>query len=299
MYMKPAIMKLNHLILTIGALAGLSACSNSTEYIDAYDGIDFNLHYRIQTKNGIKTWGLVENHQENMPELEIERIPCLFDSIYEIHNILKEAYVCEKDGIKYAYDRYGNLLWDDGQFTQVSLVGENDSLSSATFGNQDLAKFCVDRGYMFVFYYGSDYNNNIHGGGEQIPIYYALGPYENLYAGVNGYAYQQNGKWGIMKATPGKQYGGGEYLINFMHLADPIYEGVIEVVNHRSLGPFWLVKINGQWLAIDLEGKTLKVSQNYIRSLLSTKISPRQDFHKRSTTRRIGNNTVGCVNLQR
>ena len=283
------------------ALLLMAACAGrEVEYRSAMDdGIDWTLHYKITTEDGKRLWGLVENHSEKMPEYEITRIPCVFDSIFCIHSTLKDAYVCMKDGVQYAYDRHGYPLWGDGRFYTMEAVGKDDPLDSHEYDNSQLVRFAVDGGYMFVFYYGTTYDVNVHGGGDdQRPLYYCLGPYEHLYYAKGGFCYCQDGKWGLGKTSAGQAYGAGERLMEFSSVTGPVYDAIIAVEDHSKWGTtyYWLVKVGGEWTAIDDEGAPKRLSSAYIRSLLSVKPRPLSEYGDVMKAKtRVGGDTVGRI----
>lgn len=300
-------MKKTRFFRALCALSALlvSACGGEqVEYRSAMDdGIDWTLHYKITTVDGKRLWGLVENHSEAMPEYEMTRIPCVFDSIYCIHSILKDAYVCMRDGERYAYDRRGYPLWGDGHFRTMEAVGRDEPLDSPDFDNAQLVRFAVDGGCMFVFYYGTTYDVNTHGGGDdQRPLYYCLGPYEHLYYGKYGFCYCQGGKWGLGKIGAGQAYGAGERLMEFSDVTGPVYDAIIAVEDHSkwAVAYYWLVKSGGKWTAIDDGGAEKRLSLAHIRSLLSVKPGPLSEFKDPLKAKtRVGSGTVGRIYIRR
>ncbi len=278
-------------LLGIMALA-MSSCNTETiEYRPAGDDLD----YVIKTTKESKKWGIVKNHAT--PQFETQIVPCIYDSIYSLQDQIQFAYAGIRDGKNYAFDRLGRFLWENGEFLAVSKISETDPLNSSYFQRCCLTKFTVSDGNLFVFYYGEDVEpNGMRVAVNISPLYFHCGPYENLFAGTNGYAYQKNGKWGIVKIEVGEKLH-GIFLPKFTQLTEAQYDGIIEVVEQSE--SFWLVKREGKWSAIDKDGKQKRFSSQRIRTLLGKKATNWNKFNAiRSTSyQRVGGETVGCIRL--
>ena len=279
--------------LSIMAFA-LSSCNKETvEYRPAGDNLDYVIK---TTKNGSK-WGLVKSHAT--PQYEKQVVPCIYDSIYSLHEQLPFAYVGLRNGKNYAFDRLGRFLWEGGEFSSLSPIAETDPLNSAYCQRSRLSRFTVPGGNLFVYYYGENVEpNGMRVSTDISPLYFHRGPYENLFAGSNGYAYRQDGKWGIVKIEVGEALN-NIFLPKFTPLAAPQYDGVIEVVENSE--SFWLVKSGGKWSAIDQNGAPKRCSAAKIRSLLRKRITDWDGFNAiwAFSYQRVGGDVVGSVRVPR
>lgn len=75
---------------------------------------------------------------------------------------------------------------------------------------------------------------------------FCFGPYENFFRGFSGYAYKENGKWGVKLKKVLKGIGSNSSETKYIPFLPAKYDAAIEVACPND---YWLVKENGIWKA--------------------------------------------------
>lgn len=213
-------------------------------------------------------------------------IPWHFDEITveKFNNGKAALFRCTKDNKAYYYNTTLTKKFAGGNpVNKIESLGML-YLGSACKPNDNEYRFYTDKGI---------YTRNI-------------GPYEDIYIGIYGYAFKQNGKWGWFYGRDDSNKG------KYTQILKPEYDAVIEVhdgglpqkfPSHSNL----LVVLGRKgktWYAYDSEGKPLKVNQDFVETLFNI---PAEDERTINTIympfgvyrKRCGNRTTGIVVIDR
>ena len=246
--------------------------------------------YEIITEKGLKRWGLVNYMDGRVIERYLEPV---YDSIYHSQDI-KYLFFALKNGNVYAYNEYEDgMLFDE---TPVNKIINSDDLyekySNSTGGNlYNVAN--TDKGNYY-------FRNLDHSSKED----FCFGPYENFFKGFSGYAYKENGKWGVKMKKVLKGIGSNSSETKYIPFLPAKYEAAIEVACPND---YWLVKENGVWKAFTIvNGQEIKKSERVLKLLLGLPILDWRKFdsnHYPGTDigyyyRRIGGPEYGTINVR-
>ena len=127
-----------------------------------------------------------------------------------------------------------------------------------------------------------------------------VGPFQDFWIGINGYAFKKDGKWGWMSGRS------DENKAQYTELLPAQYDAVIEVIDlAKKFGPSLksyviLTRQGNHWQAFDYQGKPISTNQALVEDLLKTKPEPPQDLYPygnyvRIKCRRCGDRTTGLI----
>lgn len=202
-----------------------------------YRNVNENEEYHsfiIKTKKDIKKWGIVSQGGESLP--------CEYDSLCSapLKDFDFETMILGwKDGKKYAWSIGGWPFFNGRNFNKI-VPRKQATNNDALICNYHEAHF--SDGIVFFHLHGD---------------HFEFGPAQYLFGAEKSLIYKKNGKWGI------------KYESDMKDVAPCIYDGAIEI--NGGHGPYWIVKKNGKWSAIDREGKAIDKSA-YIPKMLQLPI---------------------------
>lgn len=201
----------------------LSCEQEKVEYRDVNKNEQY-FSFIIKTKKNIKKWGLKSQAGESLP--------CEYDSLCSapLEDFDFETMILGwKDGKNYAWSIGGYPYFNGRNFDKI-VPREQATNNDALVCNYHEAHF--PDGIIFFQLRNERFE---------------FGPAQYLFGAERSLIYKKNDKWGI------------KYLYDMKDVAPCIYEGAIEI--NGGTGPYWIVKKDGKWSAIDREGKAIDKSK--------------------------------------
>ncbi len=246
-------MKYNFYAILSGLLI-LSICSCNRVKIEYHDMEIEDCEYMLLTQKGERLWGVVSQVGRN------EIVPCQYDTIYTLYNkeissdwYNNDMFVAEKDGKKFVYTLYGDVLFGGKNVTGLTYYKYAQHNQALTYPYNE----AVVDGEIIFFHK------------ENSPGCKEWGPAEKLFEGERSIMIKKGGKWAIY------------YKIDKKYLSGHIYDSVLEVVG--PIGLHWLVKKDGKWSAFNILWQPANLPKDFIDRITHLPIIPINQYDENIT----------------
>ena len=234
-----------------------------------------------------KSYGTLDISKELLTEPTIQYIgiiPWYYDDIViESFGAKNKLFRCVKDGKNYYYTTHPSVCGDGNPVNKIEELGRLYCGYSCHHYSADF-KFYTDQGVYTK----------------------SAGPHEDIYLGIWGYAFKENGKWGWISGR--SDINKGQHTL----ILPAKYDGIIEVLDsavpqkfgaHKSIAVV-LARTGNVWQAFDTEGNQLPANQAYIESLFKIPAESQRTLDPtsmglRQYQKRCGDRTNGLIVITR